>query len=274
MNFTSEQKARGGTQTMLSRIRKRFTYTNFALTIALIFAMTGGAYAAGKYVISSTKQISPKVLKSLQGKPGKAGANGAIGATGPAGATGPTGPAGATGKEGPAGKEGAVGPKGETGPAGKDGTNGTTGFTETLPKGKTLKGEWDVFATAAGADQQAVNSVSFGIPLSEQPTAHFVRAPTSEEEGEHKFPTPPAGCIGNVQEPGAERGQLCVFAGTEENSLTKFVSVSLPQLCGWEYAGNASCSKGEVSKYGFGVKTLSEAAGSVELAGTWAVTAE
>ena len=47
---------------MFSRIRKRLTYANVAMTMALVFAMTGGAYAAKKYVITSTKQIKPSVL--------------------------------------------------------------------------------------------------------------------------------------------------------------------------------------------------------------------
>lgn len=52
---------------MLLRVRKRLTYANVAMTLALVFAMSGGAYAAKKYVISSTKQIKPSVLKQLQG---------------------------------------------------------------------------------------------------------------------------------------------------------------------------------------------------------------
>ena len=51
---------------MLSSTPKRFRPTPSAViaTIALVFAMSGGAYAAKKYLISSTKQISPSVLKS------------------------------------------------------------------------------------------------------------------------------------------------------------------------------------------------------------------
>ena len=78
---------------MFSRIRRRFTYANVAVTLALVFAMTGGAYAAKRYVITSTKQISPTVLKRLAGKGGPAGANGAQGPAGAAGAKGENGAA-------------------------------------------------------------------------------------------------------------------------------------------------------------------------------------
>lgn len=79
---------------MLSKIRSRLTYANVTATLALVFAMSGGAIAASHYIITSKKQISPKVLKSLKGKTGKAGAPGAAGPAGPAGAAGPAGPAG------------------------------------------------------------------------------------------------------------------------------------------------------------------------------------
>ena len=81
-------------------MRGRLTYANVAATLALVFAMSGGAFAASHYLINSTKQINPKVLKKLRG------ARGARGATGERGATGS---AGASGKEGPAGKEGQPG---------------------------------------------------------------------------------------------------------------------------------------------------------------------
>lgn len=38
-------------------IRKHVSYANVAATVALVFAMTGGAYAAKRYVITSMKQI-------------------------------------------------------------------------------------------------------------------------------------------------------------------------------------------------------------------------
>ncbi len=70
---------------MFSRMHKRLTYANIAMTVVLVFAMSGGALAASKYLITSTKQISPKVLKQLKGKAGPAGAAGATGAQGPQG---------------------------------------------------------------------------------------------------------------------------------------------------------------------------------------------
>jgi hypothetical protein len=46
-------------------MRRRLTYANVAATLALVFSMSGGALAASHYLIKSTKQISPKVLKSF-----------------------------------------------------------------------------------------------------------------------------------------------------------------------------------------------------------------
>src|ERR1700688_1864777 len=80
-------------------MRKRLSYANVAATMALVFSMSGGALAAKHYLISSTKQISPKVIKKLKGNTGPRGL---------AGATGATGAAGATGKEGQAGKEATI----------------------------------------------------------------------------------------------------------------------------------------------------------------------
>jgi Collagen triple helix repeat (20 copies) len=80
--------------------KQRLTYANVAATLALVFSMSGGALAASHYIITSTKQISPKVVKALKGKTGK---------------TGPTGPAGPQGKEGAPGKEGLTGKEGPAG---------------------------------------------------------------------------------------------------------------------------------------------------------------
>jgi hypothetical protein len=97
---------------MLRRFRPRLTYANVAATLALVLAMSGGAVAATHYLITSSKQISPKVLKELK-KPGAQGATGPAGATGSAGAAGTNGTNGALGPEGKQGQQGVQGPEGK-----------------------------------------------------------------------------------------------------------------------------------------------------------------
>ncbi len=93
-------------------MRRHLTYANVAATLALVFAMSGGALAANHYLVESTKEINPKVLKKLHGAVGKAGK------TGGTGAPGPTGPAGTPGAGGPPGSRGLEGPRGSEGPQG------------------------------------------------------------------------------------------------------------------------------------------------------------
>jgi hypothetical protein len=94
-------------------IRRHVNYASVVATLALVFAMGGSAIAANHYLINSTKQINPKVLKKLKGRSGAPGSPGRAGAIGGAGAQGP---------KGDDGKEGA---KGETGPAGQARAYGT-----------------------------------------------------------------------------------------------------------------------------------------------------
>jgi hypothetical protein len=246
---------------MLSAIRKRLTYANVAMTLALVFAMSGGAYAANKYLITSTKQISPKVLKSLKGKAGANGAQGPAGAAGATGAGGPQGPVGAAGAKGETGAAGAPGTNGT------NGTNGTTGFTKTLPSKETLKGQWSATGWNGTEEQHSVGIVSDAVTFPflveneahQGPAVHYIKKTEA---------IPPPGCTGNAETPGAEPGNLCVFATAEtENS-------ALPvTICNYALANSCASIK-EANPSGFVVQRIITGEGLVNLAGTWAVTAE
>lgn len=84
----------------MKRAWRRLNYANVAATLALLFAMSGGALAAKHYLITSTSQIEPKVLKKLRGRQGLTGKAGPIGLPGTPGAAGKDG---ASGKDGPPG---------------------------------------------------------------------------------------------------------------------------------------------------------------------------
>ncbi len=130
---------------MPSALRSRLTYANVVATLALVFAMSGGALAATHYLITSTKQISPKVLKKLEGREGAAGAAGKEGAAGKTGGNGANGTSGSNGEsvavsqinpgEAACSKLGgakfAVGGKEATVCDGKAGTNGLEGESVT-----------------------------------------------------------------------------------------------------------------------------------------------
>ena len=86
-------KGKWTAQSMASNMRRHLSYSNIAATLALVFSMSAGAVAATHYVINSTKQIRPRVLRKLHGKTGARGATGAPGPRGnegPAGAIGPS----------------------------------------------------------------------------------------------------------------------------------------------------------------------------------------
>jgi hypothetical protein len=266
---------------MFSRIRKRFTYANVAMTLALVLAMTGGAYAAGKFVITSTKQISPKVVSALKGKAGPAGPAGSKGDPGPAGKEGAPGKEGSPGKEGPPGKEGeegSPGTKGATGPPGSVGSTGVKGSTGAsgpegspwtagvLPSGKTETGTWGVAALPAsffgGLSEYAIASISFTIPLKAGSSVikAQVIAPGGKGAGGGTCPT-----TSSLAKPEAEPGNLCVFEGNAELNVSGSLLVVNPE----------TNKNGEAGKTGALVhlepNTKKE---SLDAHGTWAVTAE
>ncbi len=256
---------------MFSKIRKRFTYTNVTATLALVFMMTGGAYAANKYLITSTKQINPKVLKALKGNAGTKGAAGINGAQGTAGAQGPVGSegktgangtngtAGAAGKNGAQGATGAQGEKGATGATGPQGATGPTGSpwtpNSTLPKGATETGTWAVMMPTATPETVVYATVSFPIQVENGSiTGHFLKALESTTE-----------CPGTREEPKATEGNLCVWPaaepGTSHAEFITFVRPSQSGFPGIDPAGTMLAFE------------VASKATSVEAHGQWAVTA-
>jgi hypothetical protein len=199
--------------TMFHTIRTRINATTVVAVLALVFAMTGGAYAAKKYLITSTKQISPSVLKSLQGKAGPAGANGAQGAAGSAGPQGAAGVAGAKGgdgKEGSPGKEGKKGVEGEPGPEGPPGPTCLKGEC-LLPEGATETGNWSF--TGRKGSEFVFMSISFPLRLTSAPTFHYVTREEQENKTAVAEGCPSTGSSG-FTEPKADAGDFCVYEGT------------------------------------------------------------
>src|ERR1039458_8720993 len=115
--------------------------------LALLFSMTGTGIAASRYIITSTSQIKPSVLKKLE-KPGPRGAP-SIGGVQVVGVQGPQGPSGVVGVQGPQGPSGVAG----TGSVGSQGPTGATGgalletFTTHSSTSEQIKGAsgWQYF---------------------------------------------------------------------------------------------------------------------------------
>jgi hypothetical protein len=168
-------------------MRRRFSYANVAATLALVFAMSGGALAANHYLINSTKQINPKVLRTLKG------------------ARGPRGTLGPNGVVGPQGVPGDTGPRGKTGPQGIQGEPGFSALSE-LPTGKTESGDFALSTQAANVQEALATAVTFSVPLKTAIVAEKVEFATTQTPGT------------NCQGPGkAAGGWLCVYVSAINN---------------------------------------------------------
>jgi hypothetical protein len=105
--------------------------------------------------------------------------------------------------------------------------------------------------TAAAADSETQETISFAFFLSAFPVVHFINA-----DG-----TPPAECPGTVHQPAALAGHLCLYSSKAENVDTVCVFNPDDDNCG------------EAAVRGFGVGITSGDAGDFWLQGSWAVTA-
>jgi hypothetical protein len=156
--------------------RRRLTPTVALAAVVLAVALgTGSAYAAKHYLLSSTKQIKPSLLKTLRGRAG------ATGRSGQTGASGPTGASGQTGASGPAGP-----------------------LLTTLPSGASETGAWIVAGSATGSEDLVSTSISFPIALASAPAASVIAVGGPAT----------AACPGSASAPAAAPGNFCVYEGT------------------------------------------------------------
>jgi collagen triple helix repeat protein len=136
---------------MLSWIRRQLSPATAMAFVALVFAMTGGAFAVtgrGGSGPAASAGSAPAVATAAKSKAkSKSGARGPAGPKGAAGAAGPAGPAGPTGATGPQGPQGNAG---SNGPNGEPGKNGESVTSAELTKGNaTCKGGGAEFTVGA-----------------------------------------------------------------------------------------------------------------------------
>jgi len=254
----------------------------------------------------ATGPEGPPGVPGVKGATGPAGPNGSgtggNGATGATGANGPVGAAGAAGKTGAtgttAGVNGAIGPAGPTGP------NGATGAQGPPPGGSAAQGPTGPSGPAgaplpavlaSGASETGVwgasslmepvvppwltqGGISFPIPLKArlvETKVHYVPVALTKELAEGKAGKTVKGCKATaaadpklLEEPVAEAGNLCVYAGVEVLENAEFIGVGT--------AGEANGAEKQGAFVQFRVKEIPDEengfiATAIRARGTWAV---
>jgi hypothetical protein len=258
-------------------IREPFGTAGLILAcVALIAALSGGAYAASGGLTAKQKKEVKKIAKQFAGQPGAPGAPGPAGSPGAKGDKGDPGAPGANGTNGTNGvsptgtaftgnahgcAEGGVEVKGANTSYvcnGVKGQNGQTGFTKTLPAGESEYGHWSM--TGRTNAQILISSISFVIPLSSAPELHYVESGSTD----------PA-CPGTVEDPEAEEGVLCVYEGVPNGGASAGIQAFIEGF-------SAEHTDQNGSTLAFLGKPFEPNPGVVEdspvlVFGTWAVTA-
>jgi hypothetical protein len=258
---------------MLSRIHNKLGTAGLVVAVvALVAALTGAAFAANAKLSPQQKKEVKKIAKKYAGKQGPVGPQGPQGLPGVPGTPGQNGTNGTNGTNGKsvvvntegAGAncaQGGVNVSVEGSVTKKYVCNGQTGFTETLPTGKTMKGAWSY---AYGPGQLwATDSISFNIPLASAPEFHYVSEPgveiVIEEFAQKEVET--TECLGTYENPTATPGNLFVYAFGEASQEPKEIKLGY--------------TKGTQTKNGVSLifqAPSSEGVGGFAL-GSWAVTA-
>jgi len=250
----------------IHRLRPHLTYSTVVSTLALFFAVGGGAYAAASIsggVVNGCYQKQTGVLSVITGKQkckktevalswdqkgvaGDPGANGINGGTGATGATGAIGNVGNTGNTGATGNTGGVGATGSTGTTGSTGATGAN-FTDatTLISGQTETGVYG--GSGSGTSNYMLDSVNFRIPLASAITHSANNLP-----GDFT-----ANCPGLGE---AAAGYLCLYESSDSVNSTPWLI----------YGDNGAAGAGPT---GFDTLYYPAASGTAYFFGTWAVTA-
>jgi hypothetical protein len=233
------------------RFRDRLGANGPGLTvavIALVFALVGGAFAAGGGLTGKQKKEVTKIAKKYAGKTGPAGPQGSPGAKGDKGDTGSQGPQGKQGEKGEDGEkgtsvvsnaeptgtgncEGRGGSKFVAGASttfacnGKEGSPWTAGGT--LPPGATETGSWVASGSKAQTEAELQNGglytpISFPVPLAgEGISEDHVKYVEGLVPDECK---PDTGFV-SARKPYADPGYLCVFVNSEGTAPLEFKSI-------------------------------------------------
>jgi hypothetical protein len=267
---------------MFSTLRTRYGIPGLIATAALVFAMTGGAFAA-KYLITSTKGAQgPQGAQGAAGPQGEKGATGAAGTNGKSVVTGTLNP----GQGGCA--EGGVSVEVEGSGIKKSVCNGKPGVIhpgETLPSEATETGAW-AFGKPGTTPGALYVAISFPIPLSAPLVAgnyNPAASPPVEEPGqvhyintsgkevvvnEESFATEEVtqtNCPGSAAFPEAEPGHLCVYEGLVSEATPPWSNFTIMSPATSAFKSGASTT-GAVLQF---TAPTATAKGS----GTWAVTA-
>lgn len=125
------------------------------------------------------------------------------------------------------------------------------------PSGTTLRGDWALRVSNSIAGQRMQTAISYGeLGLTTAPTPHYVAVGDA---------TPP-GCSGDVENPGADPGNLCVFEKVTDNitagTQTVFNVDGNPGADPWGAGIAANATAGTAA-----------AATDTRFRGSWAVTA-
>lgn len=258
--------------------------------VALVAALGGSALAAKGALTGKQKKEVEKIAKKYSGKRGprgkngqngQNGTNGSPGAPGAKGDKGDAGGAGIPGPAGPVGPQGIQGPQGLAGAAGEAGVCSQTNPICKTPSKATLTGVWAASnGTTAGGNSPTLSTISFPLRVSPAPKA-LVTWPAipgftlgqelkngnsgpygpaqelnTQEEVEEDEAAFLAACPGNVAEPKAAPGFLCIYEGAKNGTGTTQLAPATAE-----------------EAHEFGIVVPWQIGAESGIRGTWAVTA-